>query len=98
MNSVIISTIVYPLVTEISGGGWAEQYFAIVRKESIAHAGVISSIAVALACVFISFKFIKMYYDLVSDEQSGGFGGVRMWDILRPLTILIFIFCTRYSW
>lgn len=88
------------LLLQITGGGWAAQYFTAVRQSSIAHAGVISSIATTLACVFISFKFIKMYYDLVSDEQSGGFGGVRMWDILRPLVILILVmtFGTWLSW
>ncbi len=84
-----LNQLILPLANEISGGGWADQFFAAIRQKSIAHASVITSIATSLACIFIAFKFIKMYYDLVSDEQSGGFGGVRMWDILRPLTILI---------
>lgn len=83
-----------------TGGAWASQYFAAVRQSAIAHAGVVSSIAVSLACIFIAFKLIRMYYDLVSDEQAGGFGGVRMWDILRPITLLLIVmtFGTWLSW
>lgn len=84
-------SIIYPLAGTISGGGWANSYFDAIRKDCISHAGSISSIAMALACIFIAFKFIKMYYDFVSDEQHGGFGGVRTWDLLRPIVILIII-------
>ena len=86
-----VLSIIYPLAGAISGGGWANSYFDAIRKDCISHAGSISSIAMALACIFIAFKFIKMYYDFVSDEQHGGFGGVRTWDLLRPIVILIII-------
>ena len=86
-----VLSIIYPLAGTISGGGWANSYFDAIRKDCISHAGSISSIAMALACIFIAFKFIKMYYDFVSDEQHGGFGGVRTWDLLRPIVILIII-------
>lgn len=78
-----------PLAGTISGGGWAADFFTAIRVKCIAHAGVISSLAISLACVFIAFKLIRMYYDLVSDEQAGGFAGIRMWDILRPIVLLL---------
>ena len=96
-----INTIVLALSkTTIDPGGWAGRYFTAIRQQSIEHAGVISSLAMTLACIFITFLFIKMYYDIASDEQQGGFGGIRIWDILRPLVYLLFIasFSTWVGW
>lgn len=96
-----INTIVLALSkTTIDPGGWAGRYFTAIRQQSIEHAGVISSLAMTLACIFITFLFIKMYYDIASDEQQGGFGGIRIWDVLRPLVILLIIasFSTWVGW
>jgi len=76
---------------KITGGGWANTYFQVIRENAIKLSGPVSSLALSLGCIFTVFLFIKMYYEFVSDDQNGGFGGVRMWDILRPIVILIAI-------
>lgn len=91
MNSFALNTLLFPLA-KITGGGWADGYFAAIRSGIISSSGVVTRLALSLACIFIAFKFIKMYYDFVSDEQNGGFGGVRTWDLLRPIVILIIIY------
>lgn len=91
MNAMIFSTLILPLKA-ITGGGWADGYFSAIRSGIIASSGIVTRLALSLACVFIAFKFIKMYYDFVSDEQNGGFGGVKTWDLLRPIVILILIY------
>ena len=91
MNSFTLNTLLFPLA-KITGGGWADGYFAAIRSGIISSSGVVTRLALSLACIFIAFKFIKMYYDFVSDEQNGGFGGVRTWDLLRPIVILIIIY------
>lgn len=90
MNLTTIISSVLPLVT-ISGGGWCDTYFTQIRHTCVANSGIVVSLAMTLGCIFVAFKFIKMYYDFVSDEQHGGFGGVRAWDLFRPIVILIFI-------
>lgn len=77
--------------SKLAPGNWAGTYFDAIRAECIGKSGVIASMAMSIACILIVFNFIKLYYDFVSDEQNGGFGGAKAWDILRPFVILLLI-------
>lgn len=85
-----LTYLIYPL------SGIMGNTMEALRMSSARMGGTISSSAFALACFFFGFRLIKMYYDIVSDEQHGGFGGIRVWDILRPILILLLI--SGYSW
>lgn len=86
----MIQTLIYPL------SGIVGNTMEALRMSSAKMGGTISMSAFALACFFFGIRLIKMYYDVASDEQHGGFGGVRVWDILRPILILLMI--SGYSW
>lgn len=47
--------------------------------------------AMTAASFIIAFQLIKLSYDIMSDEQQGGFGGIRLWQVLRPILLLILI-------
>ena len=88
MGTSFISTVL-PLAGD--GGMWAAKFFAAARQAALARSGAVTSLAMALACFFVGIRFVRMYYDVVSDEQHGGFGGIRTWDILRPVLIILLI-------
>lgn len=87
----LISAMLLAAPTKITGGGWASNHFAAIRSEAISASSSICSMAMAIGSILVAFQLIKMYYDMASDEQHGGFGGIRAWDILRPLTMLFVI-------
>lgn len=76
---------------KITGGGWASNHFAAIRSEAISSSSAICSMAMAIGSILAAFQLIKMYYDMASDEQHGGFGGIRAMDILRPISMLFII-------
>lgn len=71
--------------------GWLFDMFQTIRRQNISVASSSVRLAMGVACLIIVFKMIKLSYDIMSDEQTGGFGGIRLWAILRPIVILILI-------
>lgn len=65
--------------------------FEYLRTSISESSDVIVSIATALAALFIIFNMIKIAYDLFSDEQSGGLGGVSVKQILIPIVLLFLL-------
>lgn len=53
--------------------------------------GASASGALALASFIVAVKLIRMGYEAMSDEQQGGFGGITLKSVLRPLLIVIAI-------
>ena len=80
-----MNMMVYPL------SGVVGNSFEAVRMSAAKMGGTISTVALVLGCFFFGIRMIKMYYDIVSDEQHGGFGGIRVMDVLRPILILLLI-------
>lgn len=78
-------------LTVVLGDEWASRYFSAVRKTAISTAGTITSAALAIAGVLTAIYLVKLYYDMASDEKNGGFGGVPLWDVLRPVFLMIII-------
>lgn len=95
-TAISIANLLSAFLLDATGGQWAVKYFDAIRQQALTQSGAVTSLAMSLACTFTVFRFIKMYYDFVSDEQNGGFGGVRMWDILRPIVIIAGI--ASFSW
>lgn len=48
-------------------------------------------VMIILASIIIAFKLIKLSYTIMSDEQNGGFGGISMWEVLRPIVVLVLL-------
>ena len=67
----------------------ADRVFASLKSMTANSAS--TSAALTVACFIVAFKLIKLGYDVMSDEQQGGFGGVRLWQILRPIVIVLII-------
>lgn len=65
---------------------------AHMRKISASASTGVTSAAMTLACIIVLFLMIKMSHDLMSDEQQSGFGGITLWQLCRPIIILIAIF------
>ncbi len=62
--------------------------FRTIRRMAVSNGAGIASLVMGIACLIIVVKLIKMTYDLESDEQQAGFGGVSLWQIVRPVVIL----------
>ena len=82
---MIPSIMIYPL------SGLIGNSFETTRMSAANMGGTISSAALVLGCFFFGLRMIKMYYDIVSDEQHGGFGGIRVMDVLLPILVLLLI-------
>lgn len=68
-----------------------EQVFNTIRRQSIGGAQSFVKIAFVLGCIFVTIRLVKLVYDIISDEQHGGLGGVRLWDVLKPVVFLALI-------
>lgn len=73
------------------GGKWAEVYFSSLRADAIKTSGSVVGAALSLAGILTAITLIKMYYDMASDEKNGGFGGISLWEVLRPVVLMIVI-------
>ena len=73
------------------GGKWAEVYFSALRADAIKTSGAVVGAALSLAGILTAVTLIKMYYDMASDEKNGGFGGISLWEVLRPVVLMIVI-------
>lgn len=76
---------IYPL------SGIVGNMFEATRMSTAQMGGTISSAALMLGCFFFGFNLLKIYHDIVSDEQHGGFGGIQLWQVLRPIIVLLLI-------
>ena len=85
MEHLLCNILVMPL------SGIIGNSFEALRESTASMGGTISTAALVLGCFFFGFKLLQMYYEIASDEQHGGFGGVRLWDIMRPVLILLLI-------
>lgn len=63
--------------------------YGTIRRSMLEHSGKIVPLAMTIACVIVVFKLIRMTYTIMSDDKQGGFGGITLWEILRPVVILI---------
>lgn len=73
--------------------------FIKLKGIAVGSAAGSTTAALTAASFIIAFQLIKLSYDIMSDEQQGGFGGIRLWQLLRPVVILVAIsnmsFCFR---
>lgn len=90
MNALVsISALIMPLKMSL---GWLSDKVAIERAALVGHASAFSSLCLTVASVILAFKMLRMYYMIASDEQNGGFGGVSLKEIFRPLLIFFLLF------
>jgi len=83
--SAIISTVL-PLAVKNQDALF--RVFRIIRRNAMSNASSIVSLVMGVACLIIVIKLIKLTYDMESDEQAAGFGGVTLWQICRPVVVL----------
>lgn len=66
--------------------------FELLRKSFLqTGTGNSSAVAIILAGLLLIISMLRIAYNLMSDEQNGGFGGLRMWEVLRPIVICVII-------
>lgn len=80
-----------PLVTRMSKHPWINTLFSAVREKTLESSGAIIPLAMLIASTIVAIKLIKMTYTIAADERAGGFGGVTLWEIARPIIILVAI-------
>lgn len=84
-----LSTILYTVMPLLAGDHSALfRIFRTIRHTALSSASGIVSLVMGIACIIIVIKLIKLTYDLESDEQQAGFGGVTLWQLVRPVVIL----------
>lgn len=71
--------------------GWVYGVFTQLRAQAIGGASQSVNLAFGLGCLIFAYKMIRIAYDLMSDEQAGGHGSIRMSQLLVPLMILFAI-------
>lgn len=67
--------------------------FSAIRQKALANVDMYRSLILAVVSLILVFKVVKLSYVIMSDEQHAGFGGVRLWDILRPLVLVMVLQC-----
>lgn len=65
-----------------------DNIFTQLRRHAISGSQNYVKIAFAIACILVLIYLCKLAYNIISDEQHGGFGGVELKDILRPIILL----------
>lgn len=65
--------------------------FSEIRGEAISTATASLKLAMGIACIIVVFKMIRLSYDIMSDDKQGGFGGVQLWSVLRPVLLLVLL-------
>lgn len=68
-----------------------DRAFYAIRTASISGSGRYISLAFTIASFLCVIKLIKFTYDTVSDEQTGGLGGIRIWEVVRPIFFLFLV-------
>ena len=82
-----------PLTTigMLAADGWVYGVFAELRGQAVGGASKSVGLAFAIGCIIVALKMIRIAYDMMSDEQGGGMGSLRLSQILRPLVLLLAI-------
>lgn len=68
-----------------------DRAFYAIRSASISGSSRYIWLAFTIASFFLVFKLIRFTYDLVSDEQTGGLGGIKVWELVRPIFFLFLV-------
>lgn len=69
------------------------QEFTSIRATTVAHYKF-TTLASALAAVFVIFKLIQIVNDIQGDNEAGGFGHVKLWDMIRPIVFYMLVLVT----
>lgn len=65
------------------------------RKSAISIGSeLVVPVASTLASIFVLFRVIKIAYELMSDEQTGGLGGISLKEFLKPVVYLTLVFAS----
>ena len=88
------------LFTLLASKPWIYSTFSAIRKTAIGASGTVAGTALIIGSLIVTFKLIKLAYDLMSDEQSSGFGQIDVKTVLRPFLILMLLqsFPTVLGW
>ncbi len=65
--------------------------FGGIRQVMLSQTSKVVPLAMMIAGILITIKLAKMTYTIMADEKDGGFGGVTLWEIMRPLAVLFLI-------
>lgn len=79
------------LPLDVAQDGWVWGVFSSLRSTAVSGASQSVGAAFAIGCIIVAFKMIRIAYDLMSDEQGGGMGSIRLSQIIGPLLILFAI-------
>lgn len=71
--------------------GWVWGVFSSLRASAASGASQSVGLAFAIGCIIMALKMVRIAYDLMSDEQAGGLGNIRLSQIVGPLIILFAI-------
>ncbi len=85
MNSLLY---ILPLKTWVADQ-WILNVFGGIRTTMLDQTSKVVPLALMIAGIIVVFKLAKMSYTIMTDEKDSGFGGITLWELLRPVLILV---------
>ena len=70
---------------------WLENIYSGIRLSFLDTASIAVTVAVELAAIFCVIKLIQLAAKIMSDNQMGGYGGIDILEIIRPLVLFFII-------
>lgn len=87
---MLLYSIILPLNVLNQG---LDKIFIALRTE-IVHSFNLVPLASSFAALFVIFKLVKIVSDIEGDNEAGGLGHVKLWDMIRPLVFYMFVLMT----
>lgn len=91
MSDLILSAPLVGGLLALPDKGWFYTMFSVIRGRAIGIASASTALAMGIAALIVVLRMIRISYDAMSDEQQSGFGGIKLWDVFRPMLILLLI-------
>ena len=74
-----------------SESGWVSAMMSAIRTDMTSMSSVTVQVATELACLFIIINLVSIAKEIMADNQMGGYGGIDVAKIYRPIVILVLI-------
>lgn len=71
--------------------GWVLDIYGGIRQTMLSQTQNIVPLSLMIAGILCVIKLAKLSYTIMSDEKDAGFAGITLWELLRPVIILILV-------
>ena len=71
--------------------GWVFDIYGGIRQTMLSQTQNVVPLSLMIAGILCVIKLAKLSYTIMSDEKDAGFAGITLWELLRPVIILILV-------